>query len=48
MTEIGEPLENPDKIVYPIHDPVPRRNPTPLPKEPTPAPVEPVPEKVPA
>lgn len=32
--EIGEPTENPDTIVFPVKDPVPKTNPEPIPQEP--------------
>lgn len=46
MVEIGEPLENPDTEVIPLRDPVPKTEPTPVPKEPEIVPSKP--EKVPA
>lgn len=45
MTKIGEPLENPDTIVFPIKDPMPQEKPI-APQEPAPVKKEPV--KVPA
>lgn len=46
MVEIGEPTENPDTVVYPVKDPVPKTNPEPVPKEPA-LPIK-EPKKVPA
>lgn len=40
--DIGEPEEQPGKIVEPVHIPVPRENPAPVPVEPAPK-REPVP-----
>ena len=40
--DIGEPEQNPGKIVEPIHDPVPREVPREVPSEPVPE-REPVP-----
>lgn len=48
MTDIGEPLENPDTVVFPVKDPVPRENPAPIPKEPKPLPVKREPKRIPA
>jgi hypothetical protein len=36
FVEIGEPESEPGKIVEPVHDPVPRENPKPVPVEPSP------------
>lgn len=47
MVEIGEPLENPDTVVFPIKDPIPRTKPA-TPEAPTPAPLKREPKKVPA
>lgn len=46
--DIGVPEEHPDTVVEPLYDPVPKTNPTPIPKEPALPEVVPEREKVPA
>lgn len=48
MTKIGDPLENPDTVVFPIKDPVPKTVPERAPREPKPLPVKREPKRVPA
>jgi len=43
--DIGIPTENPDTVVYPLEDPVPKTNPEPIPVEPLPVKE---PKKIPA